>query len=134
MNIKRGLSLLFLILPLKAVGIENSIDTHLASCIHIWTKLDLLRAIKPCEEDRAACIEKITESFLLLYQPLISGLTANKGVIELDNIDSLLDTCEYIASYLEDIYSKKAHNSFVCSQVVLGKIRDHLTQFLTTQS
>ena len=98
MNIKRGLSLLFLILPLKAVDKENSIDTHLASCVHIWTKLDLLRAIKPCEEDRAACIEKITESFLLLYQPLISGLAASKGIIERDNIGSLRDTCEYIAS------------------------------------
>ncbi len=134
MNIKREFSLLFLILPIRAVEIETSFDTHLASCVDIWTQLDLLRAIKPREEDRAACIEKITESFLLLYQPLISGLTTSKGVIEPDNIGCLRDTCEYIASYLEDIYSKKAHNSFVCTQVVLSKIREHLTQFLIPQS
>ena len=127
MNIKLLIYLLFFILKIDGVVLKNNFEEHLASCLGIWTKLDLLRAIKPCEDDRAAYIEKTTEAFLLLYQPLISGLTAEKEAIGKESIGCLRDTCDYIASYLEDIYSKKAHDSFICTKVVLGKIIEHLT-------
>ena len=132
-KIKRGACILFFVLKIDGVEIENSFDTYLGSCLKIWTKLDLLRAIKPCEEDRADYIEKTTEAFLLLYQPLISGLTTNKASIGEDNIDCLRETCSSINSYLEDIYSKKAHDSFICTRVVIAKITEHLTEFLKTK-
>lgn len=107
-------------------GHAATLDPFIRSCANIWTQLDLVRAIKQSERERVACMERITESFLLLYEPLTSKLTKDKLHIHVDSALYLREMCEAIRMYLEDIYHASAHESFVCSRVVITKIMGHL--------